>query len=192
MYSTEIIKKLQEEFPEVQEIPVPEKFVRDPLPHVNVPPQRIHEVGAFLKSDPAFAFDLPNYVTAVDKVKDGVFELVYDLYSTRHKQGIVLKSTISRDNGVIDSLSDIWSGFDWQEREVYDLFGITFRHHPNMKRILLWEGYPGHPLRKDYVHVTDRFDSGLEIGTPGFDEAGLPVNVKGGSDRHSGESRNPE
>ena len=55
---------------------------------------------------------------------------------------------------------------------MFDLMGIKFNGHPNLKRIMMWEGFPGHPLRKDYVHVTDKYDSGLEIGTPGLDEKG--------------------
>jgi NADH:ubiquinone oxidoreductase subunit C len=120
-------------------------------------------------------FDLPIHMTAVDYIKDNLFELVYYLYSTRQKQALVLKSQISRTIAEIDTVSDIWSGFDWQEREVYDLMGIRFKNHPNLKRIMMWEGFPGHPLRKDYVHVTDKYDSGVEIGTPGLDEKGLPI-----------------
>jgi hypothetical protein len=66
----------------------------------------------------------------------------------------------------VPSLTPLYPGADWQEREVYDLFGIRFEGHPNLRRILLWEGYPGWPLRKDYVHVPDRYDNGQEIGLP--------------------------
>jgi NADH:ubiquinone oxidoreductase subunit C len=91
----------------------------------------------------------------------------------------VVKCQIPRKTAEVDSVTDIWAGMDWQEREVYDLFGITFKGHPYLKRIMMWEGYPGYPLRKDYVHVTDRYDSGLEVGTPGLDAKGVPTGALG-------------
>ena len=72
-------------------------------------------------------------------------------------------------------MTPIWPGFDYQEREVFDLMGVEFLGHPNLKRIMMWDGFPGHPLRKDYEHVKDRYDSGMEVGTPGLDHKGLPI-----------------
>lgn len=175
MYSTETLQKVTKKFSDVSPAALPEKFVRDPEPQLNVPPAKILEVCRFLKSDATLAFDLPLQMTAVDYIKDGVFELVYYLYSSKNKSGLVLKSRIPRATPEIDSVTSVWAGMDWQEREVFDLMGITFRQHPNLKRIMMWEGFPGHPLRKDYVHTTDKYDSGLEVGTPGLDDKGLPV-----------------
>jgi NADH/F420H2 dehydrogenase subunit C len=175
MYSTETCQRLQQKFSDVTLIPLPEKFVRDPEPQVKVPPAKLLEVCRFLKSDPSFAFDLPLQMTAVDYIKEGEFELVYSVYSSKHKQAIVLKLRIPRTQASVDSVTPVWSGMDWQEREVLDLMGIEFKGHPNPKRIMMWEGFPGYPLRKDYVHVTDKYDSGLEVGTPGLDERGVPI-----------------
>jgi NADH-quinone oxidoreductase subunit C len=175
MYAPETCQKVQAKFPDVTIPPVPDKAIRDPEPQIMVPPKSLLAVCRFLRENEEMAFDLPNQMTAVDFIKDNVFELVYYLYSTKKKQGIVVKSRIDRAKPEIDSVTPIWSGMDWQEREVFDLMGITFLGHPNLKRIMMWDGFPGFPLRKDYVHVTDRYDSGLEIGTPGLDAKGLPV-----------------
>ena len=175
MYSAELAQKLVAKFPDAAIVATPEKFVRDPSATVMVPAARLREVCKFIKSDREFLMDLPNHMTAVDYIKDGQFELVYYFYSTKVKKGLVLKSQVSRTNPSIDSVTDLWSGFDFQEREVYDLMGITFTGHPYLKCIMMWEGFPGYPLRKDYVHVTDKYDSGLEVGTPGLNEKGLPI-----------------
>lgn len=175
MYNAELIKKIIQQFPETSEIPVPEKFIRDPEPQVRVPAVKWREVAKYLKTDPEMAFDLPIHMTAVDYIKDNVFELVYALYSSKKRQGLVVKVQIPRGTPEIDTVSDIWSGMDWQEREVFDLFGITFKGHKYLKRIMMWDGFPGYPLRKDYVHTTDRYDSGLEVGTPGLDAKGVPI-----------------
>jgi NADH-quinone oxidoreductase subunit C len=180
MYPSELCNKVKAKFPDVTVPPVPEKFIRDPQDFILVPPKNIVAVCRFLKENDEMSFDLPNQMTAVDYIKENQFELVYYLYSTRHKHAIVVKSRIDRAAPEIESVTPIWSGMDWQEREVFDLMGITFTGHPNLKRIMMWDGFPGHPLRKDYVHVTDRYDSGLEIGTPGLDAKGVPIKAGGG------------
>lgn len=89
-----------------------------------------------------------SFMTAVDQSVKGNFSLCYRLSSL--KDSVTLKLEIPRDNPVVDSVSSIWSGANWHEREVYDLFGITFKGHPDLRRILLPEDWQGHPLRKDY------------------------------------------
>ena len=175
MYSKDFFSVITQKFPDVTEIPPKEKFVRDPEPQLRVPAQKIAEVCRFLKESPELRFDLPLQMTAVDYIKDGVFELVYYVYSSTFKRAVVVKSQVPRDSASIESVTPIWAGMDWQEREVFDLMGIAFTNHPNLKRIMMWDGFPGYPLRKDYVHVTDKYDSGLEVGTPGLDEKGLPI-----------------
>lgn len=177
MYSADTIQKITAKFSDAQAIPVPDKFIRDPEAAVRVPPAKLVEVCKFLKNDPSMAFDMPIQMTAVDYIKEGNFELVYYLYSSSKKQAVVVKAQVPRTAPEIDSVTPIWSGMDWQEREVFDLMGITFKGHPNLKRIMMWDGFPGYPLRKDYVHVTDKYDSGLEVGTPGLNEKGVPVNL---------------
>jgi NADH/F420H2 dehydrogenase subunit C len=179
MYSAELCQKVIQKFPDVSIPPVPDKFVRDPEPQIRVPAEKLIAVCRTLRDSAEFEFDLPVQMTAVDYIKENLFELVYYLYSSTRKHAIVLKVQVPRAQAAVDSVTPIWSGMDWQEREVFDLMGITFNGHPNLKRIMMWDGFPGHPLRKDYVHVTDRYDSGVEIGTPGLDEKGLPVKAGG-------------
>jgi NADH:ubiquinone oxidoreductase subunit C len=89
-------------------------------------------------------------ISAVDYVE--YFELVYHLLSMRRNHKLVVKSRVfGREDLSAPSVIDVWQGADLQEREIWDLMGIRFEGHPNMKRILLWEGFPGHPLRKDFV-----------------------------------------
>jgi NADH-quinone oxidoreductase subunit C len=89
-------------------------------------------------------------VTAVDP-SDGYLVVVYRLTSRTLRAAIFLKAKVAYDDAVIDTVSDLWPAAIWQEREVYDLFGITFTGHPDLRRILLPDDWVGHPLRKDYV-----------------------------------------
>ena len=108
------------------------------------------DAAAFLKNTPDLDFATLTAVTAVDYVE--YFELVYHLLSMRRNHSVVVKTRVpGRGEPSAPSLTHLWPGADLQEREIWDLMGIRFEEHPNLKRILLWEGYPGHPLRKDYV-----------------------------------------
>ncbi len=107
-------------------------------------------VATFLKDTSGLDFNYLNYVTAIDYYDH--FEVVYQLTSLEHNHNLVLKTKCyNRDNPVLPSLVSLWRGADFQEREIYDLMGIRFEGHPNMKRIVLWDGFQGHPLRKDYL-----------------------------------------
>jgi len=107
------------------------------------------EVLAFLKSIEDLEFDYFNFVTAVDYYQ--YFEVVYHLTSLTHNHSIFIKTRCyDRNNPTVPSVTGLWQGADFQEREIYDLFGIRFEGHTNMKRIVLWEGFAGHPLRKDW------------------------------------------
>lgn len=110
----------------------------------------IRSVARFLKDTEGLEFSFLTSITAVDYVER--FELVYHLTSLKFNQSIILKTNCyGRDELSAPSVSGVWRGADFQEREIWDLFGIRFEGHPNLKRILLWEGFPGHPLRKDYL-----------------------------------------
>ena len=114
--------------------------------------EKIYEVLKFLKETSGFSFDLLSSITAVDYIDH--FEIVYQLKSliTLSKATVKVKLGFGReDQPEIDSAYNLWKGADFQEREVFDLMGIHFVNHPNLKRILLWDGFPGHPLRKDFV-----------------------------------------
>ena len=115
-----------------------------------VKPESILESARLLKHDESLDFSFLNAVSAVDYIE--YFEMVYHLLSLRRNSSLVVKSRVpGRENLEVPSVYDVWKGADLQEREVWDLMGIYFDGHPNMKRILLWEGFPGHPLRKDFL-----------------------------------------
>jgi len=108
------------------------------------------EIAAYLKNTPGLDF---NYLTAVSGVDYlDCFEVVYQLTSLEHNHSLVLKTRCyQRDNPTLPSVVGLWRAADFQEREICDLFGISFTGHPNLKRIALWDGFEGHPLRKDFL-----------------------------------------
>ena len=107
-------------------------------------------VLTFLKDNDTLKFDYLNYITAVDYFS--YFEVVYQLTSLEHNHTVIIKTRCyGRENPAVPSVIGLWQAADFQEREIYDLMGISFEGHPNLKRIFLWEGFPGHPLRKDYL-----------------------------------------
>ncbi|MDA1189558.1 MAG: NADH-quinone oxidoreductase subunit C, partial [Chloroflexi bacterium] len=111
-----------------------------------VAPQDIYKTAKLFYEDSEFDCSMLLGLTAVDYIE--YFELVYHLRSMRKNQTAVMKSKLpGRGELIVSSVTDIWKGADLQEREIYDLMGIRFDGHPNMKRVLLWEGFPGHPLR---------------------------------------------
>ncbi|MBL7165153.1 MAG: NADH-quinone oxidoreductase subunit C [Dehalococcoidales bacterium] len=108
------------------------------------------DVGAFLKNTPGLDFDYLTTITAVDYYQ--YFEVVYLFVSIEHNHSLVIKTRCQgRDNLTLPSLVGLWRSADHQEREIYDLMGITFKGHPNMKRIVLWSDFQGHPQRKDFM-----------------------------------------
>ncbi len=115
-----------------------------------VEPTRIAEVARFLKEDEDLDFQFLNSVSAVDFIE--YFAVVYHLTSFQKRHTAIVKSRVyGRDELVVPSVYQVWRGADFQEREIWDLMGIRFEGHPNMKRIMLWEGFEGHPLRKDFL-----------------------------------------
>jgi NADH-quinone oxidoreductase subunit C len=112
--------------------------------------QSLFELASFLKTTPGLDFDYLNSITATDYYD--YFELVYHLTSMKQNHSLVLKTRCyERDEASVRSVVSLWQGANYQEREIYDLMGISFEGHPNLKRIVLWEGFQGHPLRKDYL-----------------------------------------
>jgi NADH/F420H2 dehydrogenase subunit C len=117
---------------------------------VIIPPAKMHDLALSLKSEADLAFDYLFCLTGVDMVK--YLEVVYHLESTSHRHMLVLKvRTTDRENGAVDTVCDVWRTAEFHEREVYDLMGIRFTNHPDLRRLFLEEGWKGHPLRKDYV-----------------------------------------
>jgi NADH-quinone oxidoreductase subunit C len=104
-----------------------------------------------LRDDAGLLYNFMMDLTAVDYLgREPRFEVVYHLYSLSFNRRVRLKAGVSESDCSIDSIVSVWIGANWFEREVYDLYGITFKGHPEMRRILLYEGFEGHPLRKDY------------------------------------------
>ena len=123
------------------------------------------EVARWLRDDPAMAFDYPVFVTCIDRLDwhpVGVapsehwneskprFEVVYQLRSSKHNHRIRLKIAASEQDPRVPSLAALWPAFNWQERETFDMYGIRFDGHPDLRRIFLYEEFVGYPLRKDY------------------------------------------
>jgi len=113
--------------------------------------KRSHEILEWLKEDPDHAYDMMSDVTGVDYGSGRPVEVVYQMYSTRHGRALRLRCPLPLDALEIDSVYDLWKAANWLEREVYDLFGVRFRGHPDLRRILMPSDYAeGHPLRKDF------------------------------------------
>ncbi|HNS54873.1 MAG TPA: NADH-quinone oxidoreductase subunit C [Syntrophales bacterium] len=105
----------------------------------------------FIRDDEALAFDFLSDLCGVDRHPAAPrFEVVYHLYSVRHGHRLRLKVALEEEDPVIDSVTGVWETADWHERECFDLFGIRFRNHPDLRRILLPDDFEGHPLRKDF------------------------------------------
>ena len=116
-----------------------------------VQPKDLTAVCRCLKETDRFHLDYAANLTAVDYPPERI-EVVYHLYSMAHKHGpVTLRVKLDRSKATVDSVTPIWRGAEFQEREVYDLFGVTVTGHPDPRRILMWEGFQGHPMRKDYV-----------------------------------------
>ena len=117
--------------------------------------ERIVEVCHFLKHDQKFV--RLSTVTGVDWYpEEPRFEVVYHLHSPERNERLRLKCRIAGENPEIDSVTGVWQGANWYERETFDLFGVNFRNHPDLRRIMLPDSWEGHPLRKDYPVTGDR------------------------------------
>lgn len=119
---------------------------------VTVRKTALRSVGRFLKEEPELGFDYIVHVSSVDyPTEPERFEVIYEVYSIRRRQRIRIKTRTSEADGAVDSLSAVWSGANFMEREVYDMMGIRFNGHPDLRRILMPDEYEeGYPLRKDF------------------------------------------
>jgi len=154
-------------------------------PWAVVAAEAIDEVAAFCKLEPDLAFDNLMCLSAVDYNKETPprMEVVYHLFSYKHAHTFVLKVMLPRENPVLPTVEGVWGVANWHEREAYDLFGVVFTGHSDLRRILLPDDWEGHPLRKDWVdpefyngmHVkptqqmADRAMAGEKIGVGPFD-----------------------
>lgn len=115
---------------------------------MRVNPESIERTCRFLHDEPDLAFDSLMCLSGVDRPQE--LECVYHLYSNRHRHSITLKAGVPKDRTDIPTVSTVWKGADWFEREAFDLVGIRFSGHPDLRRIMMPEDWVGHPLRKDY------------------------------------------
>src|SRR6185436_6014446 len=112
-------------------------------------PERIAELCAFAKK--SLGFDCLLDLSSVDNYgTDPRWTLVYEFYSYSHHQHLRVKTHVSEEKSELPTVTGVWRGADWHEREIYDMMGIRFRGHPDLRRILMWDGYPYFPLRKDF------------------------------------------
>jgi NADH-quinone oxidoreductase subunit C len=112
-------------------------------------PERIAEVCDFARKE--LGFDFLVDITSVDNYgEDPRFTVVYELYGLSHRIHLRLKIEVSEEVSEVPTVTTVWRTADWHEREIYDMMGIRFRGHPDLRRILMWEGYPYFPLRKDF------------------------------------------
>jgi NADH-quinone oxidoreductase subunit C len=122
-----------------------------PEPYLLVDGDAIVEVCRFLRDDADLKFEVLSDQTAVDWPKEEKIQLVYHLYSYTGRHQIVLKVDLPRANPKIATVENIWKVANWFEREIFDLFGVIFEGHSDLRRILLPEDWEGYPLRKDYI-----------------------------------------
>jgi NADH-quinone oxidoreductase subunit C len=139
-----------------------------------IKPDQLLAVATWLKTDPAMAFDVPVFTTCIDRLDwkpvdvppgppvypataawtdDGGkprFEVVYQLRSSQHRHRLRLKCAVPEHDPRVPSLATLWPAFNWQERETFDMYGIKFDGHPDLRRIFLYDEFVGYPLRKDY------------------------------------------
>jgi len=125
---------------------------------VTVAKRDLYEICKLLYSDPDLQYQFLTDLCGVDFLPETPrFQVVYLLYSLKNGERLRLKARVAEGES-ISSVESIWKAANWLEREVYDLFGIPFENHPDLRRILLWDGYEGHPLRKDYPVEGPDFD----------------------------------
>lgn len=142
------------------EASVPGAVVETTEGWARIAPAKLVEVGRFLRDDRDTDARFLNAVSGVDHYD--YFEVVYHLTSLSHNHQLVLKVRADHDEPEVPSVSGVWQGAHLQEREIYDLLGVRFSGHPNLKRIFLWEGFPGHPLRKDFMGLAGGVSPGLQ------------------------------
>lgn len=151
--------------------------------------ERLPEVCSFAKNE--LGFDYLVDITSLDNYGDEPrFTLVYHIYGYSHHSCLRLKTELSEEKGEAPSVTGVWRTADWHEREIYDMMGIRFRGHPDLRRILMWEGYPYFPLRKDFPLAGKSSDTPeVAFTEPVPLEGGPFVTIAGGKDTISREPR---
>jgi NADH-quinone oxidoreductase subunit C len=128
-------------------------------PTIEVDPDRWHDVALFLRDDGRLRLNMLRCISGVDRLAEDRIEVIFELMSVlpggrdgfyQGRNVIAIKINVPRDGGHLPSVADVWPAADWHEREVYDMFGVSFDNHPDPRRILCPDDWVGHPLRKDY------------------------------------------
>lgn len=157
MTTQEIFNILKEKFPDA----VTELVTDKPVDHfINIVPDKLDEVCLFLRDSEDLQFDQLCCLSGVDN-NDGTLTSVCHLYSFKKKHKLCIKSTVIKESPDVKSVSEIWNTADWHEREAFDMIGINYTGHKNLKRILLPEDWEGFPLRKDYE--VPEFYQGMKV-----------------------------
>lgn len=147
MEAKEIYGRIEKEFP--GKVSGFQGEVLDP--NLRVDSQAIVEVCRYLRDDADLKFETLSDLTALDLPKENKIQVVYHLFSYSRRHQIVLKVDLPRENPQVSTVEGVWKVANWFEREVFDLFGVVFQGHSDLRRILLPEDWVGYPLRKDYV-----------------------------------------
>lgn len=186
MTSLELAQKLSQAFE--GNFGEPQEF-RGEITLYLVDPSKISDVCAFAKNDLGF-----NYLVDLSSVDEGDksprFTLVYELYGYTHRCHLRIKTAVSEESPILPTVSGVWKTANWHEREVYDMMGISFEGHPDLRRILMWEGYPYFPLRKDFPLAGKPTElPEVAFTRPAPLEGGPFVSVAGAENRETREPR---
>lgn len=133
--------------------------LQQPEPQLYVSAQELLGLMQQLRCNPVWAFDRMINITSVDYKE--YIEMVYMLYSRRFDLHVTVKCRLDRQQPVVESMTQVWPGTEFEEREIFDLMGVEFLHHPDLRRILMPEDYPAHPLRKDFQPPKPYIEGGL-------------------------------
>ena len=191
MIANDLAKKLAEKFPGL--VSAPTEFRGEVTVKIG-DAEKISEVCAFAKIE--LGCDYLVDLSSVDNYgEDPRWTVVYELYGLAHRCHLRLKTDVSEEKSELPTISGVWRTADWHEREAYDMMGLRFRGHPDLRRILMWEGYPYFPLRKDFPLAGKPSEMpDVAFTKPAPLEGGPFVTVAGGRDTIVREprARNPE
>ena len=186
MTALELVQKLKDRFGSV--LGEPSEF-RGEITLDVLDADQITDVCAFAKKE--LGFDFLVDISSVDNYGDDPrFTLVYELYGHGHRCHVRLKTAVSEEKAELPTVTTVWKTADWHEREIYDMMGIRFRGHPDLRRILMWEGYPYFPLRKDFPLAGKASEiPDVAFTQPAPLEGGPFVTIAGGNDTIAREPR---
>lgn len=159
----DIFEYLKRNFPESDVSFEPERKVQ---PWVTVPPEAITEISRFLRDDPELRFNTLMCLSGVHYPDEEMFGVTYHLHSTPNNISLILKVSVPESRPRLPSVESVWKTANWHEREAYDMFGIVFENHPDLRRILCPDDWEGHPLRKDYKQAEFYRDIKISYGQP--------------------------